>query len=527
MTPSVVDAASRAVGRRRRRPDSPTTSSARCRSSTTAGRLVGSSATRISSCRRRGSTCPTFLNILGVSVPLPGQMSHLEEELHKVAGATVGEVMDDDPHTIGPDDTLEDLATPHARRTRSRTFPSSTPTACSSASSRAATSSGSSLGRRERRVTAHRPVWAEVDLAAIAENVRALRDGRGSGGGARRRQSRRLRPRRGPGQARRVDCGRLHARRRTRRGRRRAARRGDRCARPRAVGAGSRRGRDGRATAPDAGRVHRERDRCARQGGRRDRRTRAARRPSQDRHRHASRRLPAGGRARPRARTSPRTRSCGWRARCTHLAVADEPENPYTAEQSRGSTRCSPSCARTASIPASCTRATPPATLAVPAARYDWSASASASTASRPRPRSPARSRCARRCRSRRGCRSSRTVAGADALSYGLRYDDRARDPHRDRAHRLRRRGAARARAPRRATRSCAAAAVPIAGTITMDQLMLDVGDLPVEVGDEVVLLGRRATSRSRPPNGPSSSTRSPTRSCAASARACPRRYIG
>jgi alanine racemase len=32
----------------------------------------------------------------------------------------------------------------------------------------------------------------------------------------------------------------------------------------------------------------------------------------------------------------------------------------------------------------------------------------------------------------------------------------------------------------------------PMAGTVTMDQLMLDVGDLPVEVGDEVVLLGRQ-----------------------------------
>jgi alanine racemase len=30
----------------------------------------------------------------------------------------------------------------------------------------------------------------------------------------------------------------------------------------------------------------------------------------------------------------------------------------------------------------------------------------------------------------------------------------------------------------------------PIAGTVTMDQLMVDVGDLPVERGDEVVLLG-------------------------------------
>jgi CBS domain-containing protein len=54
---------------------------------------------------------PTFLNILGVSIPLPGEMAGVQEELHKVAGSTVGEVMDDDPKTIGPDDTLEDLAT--------------------------------------------------------------------------------------------------------------------------------------------------------------------------------------------------------------------------------------------------------------------------------------------------------------------------------------------------------------------------------------------------------------------------------
>jgi Mg/Co/Ni transporter MgtE len=38
-------------------------------------------------------------------------MAHVEEELRKVSGATVGEVMADDPVTIGPDDTLEELAT--------------------------------------------------------------------------------------------------------------------------------------------------------------------------------------------------------------------------------------------------------------------------------------------------------------------------------------------------------------------------------------------------------------------------------
>src|SRR5262245_48420884 len=54
---------------------------------------------------------PTFLNILGASIPLPGEMAHIQEELHKVAGSTVAEVMDDDPLTIGPDDTLEELAT--------------------------------------------------------------------------------------------------------------------------------------------------------------------------------------------------------------------------------------------------------------------------------------------------------------------------------------------------------------------------------------------------------------------------------
>ena len=54
---------------------------------------------------------PTFLIILGATIPLPGEMAHVEDELHKVAGSTVGEVMDDDPLTISPDDTLEELAT--------------------------------------------------------------------------------------------------------------------------------------------------------------------------------------------------------------------------------------------------------------------------------------------------------------------------------------------------------------------------------------------------------------------------------
>eukprot|EP01041_Mallomonas_annulata_P021644 gene21644-41747_t len=38
----------------------------------------------------------------------------------------------------------------------------------------------------------------------------------------------------------------------------------------------------------------------------------------------------------------------------------------------------------------------------------------------------------------------------------------------------------------------------PIVGVVTMDQLMLDVGDLDVEIGDSVVLLGADGTERIR-----------------------------
>jgi CBS domain-containing protein len=54
---------------------------------------------------------PTYLMLLGTSIPLPGSMKRFEHELHKVAGSTVAEVMDDDPQTVAPDATLEDVAT--------------------------------------------------------------------------------------------------------------------------------------------------------------------------------------------------------------------------------------------------------------------------------------------------------------------------------------------------------------------------------------------------------------------------------
>src|SRR2546421_11493153 len=54
---------------------------------------------------------PTFINFLGLGVPFPGEMKHLEHELKKIAGASLRDVMDDDPPTVGPDQTLGDVAT--------------------------------------------------------------------------------------------------------------------------------------------------------------------------------------------------------------------------------------------------------------------------------------------------------------------------------------------------------------------------------------------------------------------------------
>jgi CBS domain-containing protein len=54
---------------------------------------------------------PTYLMLLGTSVPVPGTMRRFEHELQKLAGSTVGEVMDAHPKTVGVDATLEDVAT--------------------------------------------------------------------------------------------------------------------------------------------------------------------------------------------------------------------------------------------------------------------------------------------------------------------------------------------------------------------------------------------------------------------------------
>jgi CBS domain-containing protein len=55
---------------------------------------------------------PTMFNFLGVEVAWPSwKHRHLDDDINKALGASVGEVMDDEPVTISPDETVEVAAT--------------------------------------------------------------------------------------------------------------------------------------------------------------------------------------------------------------------------------------------------------------------------------------------------------------------------------------------------------------------------------------------------------------------------------
>ena len=54
---------------------------------------------------------PTTIAILGVDFTLPGHVRRYDEELRKAVASTVGEVMDRDFPHLGPDASIEDVAT--------------------------------------------------------------------------------------------------------------------------------------------------------------------------------------------------------------------------------------------------------------------------------------------------------------------------------------------------------------------------------------------------------------------------------
>jgi alanine racemase len=176
---------------------------------------------------------------------------------------------------------------------------------------------------------------------------------------------------------------------------------------------------------------------------------------------------------------------------CTHFAVADEPDHPYTADQVARFDALLDDLERIGARPPLVHAANSAGLLAGPSAHYDLVRVGIALYGVPPadalvdrvelRPVLSLRARVAH----------VKELPVGSRVSYGLRYELR--------------------RAGRIATVPVGYAdgvprnlglvggevlvhgcRFPVAGAVTMDQMMVDVGDTPVEVGDDVVLLGRQ-----------------------------------
>jgi len=175
----------------------------------------------------------------------------------------------------------------------------------------------------------------------------------------------------------------------------------------------------------------------------------------------------------------------------THLAVADEPDNPYTSQQLDRFDRVLADL-RDAGVAFDLVHAANSAGLLAfgDRARFDLVRSGIAVYGVPPAPalasRAPLRPAMALKAR----VSHVKTLAEGDRLSYGLRYAM-------PRAGSVATVPVGYADGVPRALSATGGEVVvrgrrhPIAGTVTMDQFMVDVGDAPVQVGDEVTLLGR------------------------------------
>jgi alanine racemase len=174
---------------------------------------------------------------------------------------------------------------------------------------------------------------------------------------------------------------------------------------------------------------------------------------------------------------------------CTHLAVADEPEDPYTGEQLARFDAVLADLEARGLAPGIRHAANSAGAIAFPAARYDLVRTGIALYGIAPSPALAGRIalRPALAFKSRVGY--VKTLPAGARVSYGLRYTVTA--PTRIATvpvgyadgvpRRLGHVGGEVLVGGRRA---------PIAGTVTMDQILVDVGDAPVAPGDEVVLIG-------------------------------------
>ena len=174
---------------------------------------------------------------------------------------------------------------------------------------------------------------------------------------------------------------------------------------------------------------------------------------------------------------------------CTHFAVADEPDRSYTREQLERFAAVRGSLADAGIVPPVVHAANLAAAIGFPDARFDMVRIGIALYGVAPapgigdslglRPALALRSRVSYVKRLRAG----------DTVSYGLRYElprdaTIATVPIGYADGVPRNLGATGGEVILRSRRH------PIAGTVTMDQLLVDVGETPVEVGDVVTLIG-------------------------------------
>jgi alanine racemase len=175
----------------------------------------------------------------------------------------------------------------------------------------------------------------------------------------------------------------------------------------------------------------------------------------------------------------------------THLAVADEPDNPYTERQLDRFEELL-AALRQGGVAFDMVHAANSAGLFAfgDRARFDLVRCGIAVYGVPPAPRLAGRVPLRPAMTFKARVSHVKTLPAGARLSYGLRYTM----PHDGRVATV---PVGYADGVPRALSALGGEVIvrgrrhPIAGTVTMDQLMVDVGDAPVEVGDEVVLLGR------------------------------------
>jgi alanine racemase len=176
---------------------------------------------------------------------------------------------------------------------------------------------------------------------------------------------------------------------------------------------------------------------------------------------------------------------------CTHFAVADEPGRPETAAQLAQFQALLDALAARGIRPEMVHAANSAALLALSDARFDLVRVGIALYGVAPAPQLADRVELAPALSLRARVTSVQDHRAGTRVSYGLRYalpaDGRVATVPVGYADGVPRNlGLAGGEVLIRGRRH------PIAGAVTMDQLMVDVGDAPVEVGEEVVLLGRQ-----------------------------------